>query len=104
MKRMRRFARVSPIEKARKGYGLDGSEGARVCLAIQDRSLFRKRHCNASCKEKVKVIDPPVMSSCSLECGAKGGFLGCRWPGLSISIDRHDVAMRELVRLIEYNP
>lgn len=53
---------------------------------------------------KAKVIDPPAMSIRLLECGAKGGFLGCRRPGLSISIDRHDVAMWELVRFIECNP
>lgn len=50
------------------------------------------------------VIDPPAMSICLLDCGAKGGFLGCLRLGLSISIDRHDVAMWELVRFIECNP
>lgn len=49
------------------------------------------------------VIDPLAMSICLLDCGAKGGFLGCRGPGLRISIDGHDVAMRELVRFIECN-
>ena len=55
-------------------------------------------------REKAKVIDPPAMSICLLECGGKGGFLGCRRPGLRISMDGHDVAMRELVRFIECNP
>ena len=49
------------------------------------------------------VIDPLAMSICALDCGAKGGFLGCRGAGLRISIDGHDVAMRELVRFIECN-
>ena len=55
-------------------------------------------------RKKTKVIDPPVMSICLLDCGAKGGFLGCRWPGLRISMDGHDVTMQELVRFIECNP
>lgn len=54
--------------------------------------------------KKAKVIDPPSMSICLLECGVKGGFLGCRWPGLRLSMDGHDVTMRELVRFMKCNP
>lgn len=104
MEQMRRFACQLPIEKTRRGRGLDGSEGARVRPAIRDCSLPLQRYCSASCKEKAMVIDPPAMSICLLDWGAKGGFLGCRGPGLRISIDGHDVAMRELVRFIECNP
>ena len=83
---------------------MDDSEGAQVRPAIQDCSLLLQRNCRDSCKEKAKVIDPPAKSLRSLGCGAKSRFLGCLRLGLSISIDRHDVAMRELVRFIECNP
>ena len=66
---------------------MDGSEVARVRPAIRDCSLHLQRYCSTSSKKKAKVIDPPAMSICLLECGAKGGFLGCRWPGLMISTD-----------------
>ena len=103
MEQMRRFACQLPIEKARRWYELDDSEGARVRPAIRGCSLLLQRYCSASCKEKAMVIDPLAMSICALDCGAKGGFLGCRGAGLRISIDGHDVAMRELVRFIECN-
>ena len=86
MEQMKRIARELPIEKACRWYGLDVSEGARVRSAIQYRSLHLQRYCSTSSKEKAKVIDPPAMSICLLECGAKGGFLGCRRPGLRISM------------------
>lgn len=54
MERMRRFACQLPIEIARRWYGLDGSEGARVRPAIRDCSLLLQRYCSASCKEKSK--------------------------------------------------
>ena len=104
MEQMRRFACQLPIEKAHGWYELDGSEGARVRPAIRDCFSLLQKYCSASCKEKAKVIDPPVMSICLLDCGAEGGFLGCRGPGLRISMDGHDVAMWELVRFIECNP
>lgn len=103
MEQMRRFACQLPIEKARRWFELDDSEVARVRPAIRGCSLLLQRYYSASCKEKAMVIDPPAMSIYLLDCGAKGGFLGCRGPGLRISIDGHDVAMRELVRFIECN-
>ena len=98
---MRRFACQLPIEKARRWYELDDSEGARVRPAIRDCSLLLQRYCSASCKEKAMVIDPLAISICLLDWSAKGGFLGCRGPGLRISIDGHDATMRELARFID---
>ena len=76
MEQMKRFACQLPIEKAHGWYELDGSEGARVRPAIRDCFLLLQRNCSASCKEKAKVIDPPSMSICLLECGRKVDFLG----------------------------
>ena len=64
-------------------------------------SSFLQWYFHASCKAKLKFIDPPTISLCSYETAWKKGFLRCRRPGLSISISRHKVVLRQVHALHE---
>lgn len=49
-------------------------------------------------------IAPPTISLCSYENSVKREVLGCRQPGLSISISRHKVVLRQVHALHEKQP
>lgn len=52
----------------------------------------------------MKFIAPPTISLCSYESSVKRGVLRCRQLGLSISISRHKVVLRQVHARHEKRP
>lgn len=94
---------MRPIGDAFRWHALNS---LRVACSFGDKgSLFVSAMIfHASCKAKLKFIAPSTISLCSYESSVKRGVLGCRRPGLSISISRHKVVLRQVHALHEKRP
>ena len=94
---------MRPIGDAPRWHALNSLRAA--CAFGDKGSLFVSAMIfHASCKAKLKFIAPPTISPCSYESSVKRGVLGCRQPGLSISISRHKVVLRQVHALHEKRP